>query len=274
MTTLNPPQLLRISSDPSERYSLLDNATWNQHLAWLAQQTFLHAGQVQGSIPSLNDLQKFDYYAEALSPLLATNPTNYCPAILNGSINATTIPSTAGEADGGYSGTSLSDPTLPEAQLLNECVHKCCGDSTCAATTLQMYSLNEGSPPGSCKIGEPCCWLIDAASVKKPAMPRPNATTSYVRSGPTPDVPVVPTDPTGQYTALLKHFEQAIAVQMQNMHRETIPEGATGDLSPCCGSGERDEFGNEICTCGYPGRLGTRGSLGLDASGKMRSLFI
>ena len=38
----------------------------------------------------------------------------------------------------------------------------------------QDVSLNTGLPEGSCKEGEPCCWLIDYENAQKPVAPEIN----------------------------------------------------------------------------------------------------
>lgn len=256
VTTLDPPQLIRVSSDPSERYSLLEEATWKQHLQWLVDSSKVD--------PALASLVNSEYFAQVL---MTQSLSDYCPAIANHSINASAIPSIANKDGAGYSGTAVAEGKFDD--MYSACVAKCCADVNCAAITLQTTSKNHGMPKGACQLGEPCCWLLDKDAAAAPFTDDTNATSAYVRgTPPDPDPYPVPSDPTGQYSDLLKHFATAIGAQLQTMVRETIPSGAAGDLSPCCGDGQKDASGVPVCTCGYgPDGMGGRHLLRLGADG-------
>eukprot|EP00750_Incisomonas_marina_P030542 INCI7612.4.p1 GENE.INCI7612.4~~INCI7612.4.p1 ORF type:complete len:645 (-),score=68.39 INCI7612.4:179-2113(-) len=261
VTTLNPPQLLRISSDPAERYSLLDADTWHAHLQWLTGQRRLY-NATRGTPHSL--LHHGIRGSDSKSKLSIFSVTDdQCPSIINGSVSPASIVTVPGGILKGYAGASLPLPANSSTnELLGACVRRCCEDGSCAAAVMQDVSRNQGEPPGSCALGQPCCWLVDFEHADLPPTPEVNATIGYPR-GKSPSPPIVP----GPYSNLLKKFAEVVARMNANMTREVIPGQTDLKLEPCCQSAPRIQSEAESCTCGYPGNLAKAGRLNVPANG-------
>ena len=179
VTTLNPPQLLRISSDPAERYSLLDADTWHAHLQWLTGQRRLY-NATRGTPHSL--LHHGIRGSDSKSKLSIFSVTDdQCPSIINGSVSPASIVTVPGGILKGYAGASLPLPANSSTnELLGACVRRCCEDGSCAAAVMQDVSRNQGEPPGSCALGQPCCWLVDFEHADLPPTPEVNGETVHL----------------------------------------------------------------------------------------------
>jgi len=219
VTTNVVPELFHITSDPSERYPLLVKSDWLSHVLW---------AKITNTLPSL------DYYDEiGLEhdlPMRSANST--C-----GGLNSTIVNHTS---FAGYAGSSLQSNTLPAMEA--ECTARCCADDTCSASVVQTYSLNKGIPEGSCKEGQPCCWLVDAENAVLPGNQCDNCTSTFTRASPYPPIP------TGPYADLLKKIDAIVAKHEASMVRGSIPGGEKGDFLPCC---NKQEDGAN-CGCNYP----------------------
>jgi hypothetical protein len=222
VTTNDPPELLNIESDSAEEYALLTTDEWQHHLL-----------QQRKSLSPVSPLWQLRYYAD----------TGALPTCDGDGTNATLLPNTSLD---GYAGASLSDEASP-AQLLDTCRARCCNDSACVAFVVQPHSHNTGKPDGSCAVGMPCCWLVDAEGVRAGNQVNPNATAGYVRSS-APGPPSPP--PAGPYADVLRAIDALVAEHMRTMVREVIPGNPHAGLSPCCSSNPSAG----VCTCNYPSK--------------------
>ena len=153
----------------------------------------------------------------------------------------------------GYSGLGFPS-NVSAAGLVQYCQARCCAHGNeCVAFTLQRHSLGTGRPAGSCKLGEPCCWLVNAEGARHQPNHNDNCTSGYTTGtppGPSPNPAPnpIPNGTGSPYTGLLQTFDRILTNHLANMVRETLPHGNGKDLQPCCG----DVPGK--CTCNYPSK--------------------
>ena len=238
-----------IESDPGERYPLLSNQTWDAHLNWL--------GQTRAAD---SPLRTFLYYTDIGGiPTLMPPPAEVAAVSALGACGTNSTKLVDGTILDGYSGASLpSGDAANRTALLADCEAKCCADNNCAAFVLQTESKNAGVPIGSCKLNQPCCWLVHQKESELPHANESNtAVAGYPRGQPVPPppgppVPPEPPVPPGYYADVLKEIDAILEDHLAKMVRGSIPGGAKGvDLTPCGGGGATKKPGEE-CTINYP----------------------
>ncbi len=228
VTTNSPPQLFRISSDPSERFDLLGSGSidWKEHLARVFAE----------NAPS----PRLPYYSELPAQDIQSARRHLTKSIFHNKKCDSNFTIPHSELSG-YRSFAL-EAGIPFSEMVTLCQEQCCNDTNCSAFVMQPYSLNHGLPRGACRPAEPCCWLVDSENANQYPTASVNASVGYPRG----DTPVGPSS--GPYAQLLAKIHDIVERHLASMTRGTIPNSGHNSVGPCCSNDENN------CGCNYPGR--------------------